>query len=219
MKRLSLVWLLGLPFLLGVAPFPHGYRTLKDDVNVRVDSTSMAQVIATLKKGEEVEVLEERYEWYRIRLPRRFTCYASAQFLEDLGAGKRRVGANILNLRSAPTQQSDVVGKAQKGDILNIIEKKAGWYKVVGYPYMLGWAHKNFFKPIQERYVRQEGVILYLKQRDCQANCLLKSDQKYPLKISSPRYQKFINKRVKIVGKKMRDGCEYLLVKKISFKR
>jgi SH3-like domain-containing protein len=219
MKRLNLIWLLIVPFVLGVAPFPHNYKTIKDDVNVRVDSTPMAQVIGTLKRGEEVEVLEERYEWYRIKLPRRFTCYVSAQFLEELGDGRAKVGATILNLRTAPTQQSDVIGKVQKGDLVSVIEKRAGWCKVTGYPYVRGWAHKTLFRRIEVRYIRQEGVILYLKQRNCPANCLLKSDQKYPLKIVSPRHQKFINKRVTIVGKKMNDGCEYVLVKKLSFKR
>ncbi|MDD5195634.1 MAG: SH3 domain-containing protein [Candidatus Omnitrophica bacterium] len=219
MKTRARLILLCLPLLLGAGFSGQYYRAIKDGVNVRLDSSPMSEVSGNLKKNELVEVLEERYDWYKIRLPKRFSCYVSAEFIQEIGPGKVKVNASLLNMRKDPSLDSYVIGKAKRGDILNIVGKKDGWYKVSGYPYAFGWAHKDFFKRVLERYVSQEGVILYFKQRNCEANCLLKNDKKYPLKIVSRRNQKFINKRVRIIAKKMTDGCDYLLVKKLCFKR
>ncbi|MBU2102853.1 MAG: SH3 domain-containing protein [Candidatus Omnitrophica bacterium] len=194
---------------------------VKSDINVRVDSTPMSEVIGTLQKSDEVQIVEERYGWCRVRLPKKFICYVAAEFLENMGDGKGRVSASLLNVRSQPGVDSYVLGTVRKGDVLSIIERVDGWYKVIGYPYVLGWVHRNLLALLpRARLVHQEGVILYLKaQRECPANCLLKSDQKYPLRISSPHHQKFINKKVRIIGRRVRGTCDYVVVKKLSFKR
>ena len=193
------------------------YRVVKEGINIRVDSTPMSSAIGLLQKNEAVEVLEERFDWYKIRLPKRFSCYVSAEFLEEAGPHKGKVIASSLNLRIEPSLQSYVVGRVKGGNSLSIIEKKNSWFKVKGYPHAFGWVNKNFLK--REKIFTEEGVVVPLTKRHCKANFLLRGKGKYPLYIRYKNYKKFMNKKVKVMGRKVNDGCAYLLVEKLSFKK
>ena len=157
--------------------YPSGnFEVIKNKINVRVDSTITSPSIGYLNKGEIVEVLEEKFSWLHIRLPERFTplekatdetvrssltgftCYVWEKYLKQAGANKAEVIAKRLNLRDKPSLESFVLGQAQQGDVLFIIEKKDGWCEVKGYPYLKGWVHKKFIRKLEEK--KKEVVLL-----------------------------------------------------------
>lgn len=133
-----------------VFSYPDQYEVLKDQINVREDSTTIAASLGYLNNGDVVTVVDEKYEWYKIILPQNFSYpyFVSAEFIKTIAETKGEVTASYLNIRSNPSLNSPVIGKIEKGKIVSLIEKKDNWYTIEGYPYVKGWVHKKFLKKV-----------------------------------------------------------------------
>lgn len=161
MKRFFLVFLL-IIFFLSPAPFSFSskYIVIKKRVNVRVDSTITSFSLGYLLKGEIVEVIKEKYDWYKITLPPRFNCFIFKEFTEKIGADKIKVIASEVNLRSSPSLEAFIIGKSPKGAVFPLVEELDQWVKIQGYPYLNGWVHKKLLKKQDD----QQTLSLLVKE-------------------------------------------------------
>jgi len=118
-------------------PLTPGPAVVKEkNVNVRGQAAINSEVIAHLKRGDHVQVLEEvtlkhaktdePSRWAKIALPTNSAAWANATFLDANGA----VTARKLNLRSGPGENYSVIGRVQKGATLKEIERKGDWIHV-----------------------------------------------------------------------------------------
>lgn len=137
------------------------YTVLKDSINVRVDSTVLSDSLGYLSQGDEVTVLGEKYDWYRIILPQRFTCYIAAEFAEKIESRLLKVTGSGVNLRSSPTLESPIIGVAPKDTTFRVLEYGKEWIKISGYPYAQGWVHKKFLK---EGETEKENLSLLVEE-------------------------------------------------------
>lgn len=208
--------------LFTLAQSAYSYYTAKvsdDKTNIRVDSTVESVSLGYLNKGEIVKVVEEKYGWCKVLLPQRMHCYVSSKFIRKISDNKVEVMASQLNLRSQPNEESYIVATVSKGTILFVKEwLKKDWIKVRGHPYMCGWVNKAFLGPLEKRHDTElSGIISIFKKRaDCKANYSLQSDKGvYLLRIDGMRKQTFLRKKVRIIGRKINEGCSYLAVNKI----
>lgn len=144
------------------------YITLKDKINVRVDSTVLSDSLGYILKDQKVTVLDEKYGWYKIRLPQNFTCYISKEFTKKVSSSEVEVTGSKVNLRNLPILEANIIGIAPKGARFKSTGQKGQWVKIYGYPYITGWAHGNFFQEIAEddiaSFVAQ--IILKLSKAD-----------------------------------------------------
>lgn len=136
-------------FLKTAYSFPL-YEVLKDQINVRLDSSISSSSLGFLIKGEKVEVLEKKFEWYKIRIPKRFIFYISKEFLKEIDENTAEVTAVILNVRDKPSLTANIVGKVQKGDILSVVERGEEWVKISAYPCLSGWVNETFMRKITD---------------------------------------------------------------------
>jgi len=128
-------------------------------INLRSDATTSAQIIATLNKGERVEVVSESYAWYKIRLPKDVPVYVRRNLATCIKYTDNRQGvaspllgqclsAKILkdhvNLRARPSEDSSILGVCDQNEIVNVISINNGWYKIEPLPASFGWVHKKF---------------------------------------------------------------------------
>jgi uncharacterized protein YgiM (DUF1202 family) len=189
----------------------------KDKINIRVDATAMSPVIGVLKRRERVKVIEERFDWYKIVLPKRFSAYAASEFLKEIENNKVEVIASKLNLRDSPSMSSYVIGQAEKGAVFFLRGKKGEWLEIRGYPHAYGWVNKNFLEK-SEKALKLEGVLFPYNGSDCEANYILKTDNKrYFLNIITKGKTKFTNQRVRIEGVETEGSCSYIVVYKLVF--
>lgn len=190
----------------------------KDKINVRVDATVASPALGYLAKGEIVSVIENKFDWSKIILPKRFSAYAASQFLKKLDDNKVEVLVSDLNLRNQPTLSSYTIGRADKGSVFFYRSQNNGWFELRGYPYIYGWVNKNFLTKLQKP-INAEGVILPLKTYACEANCILKTNTtEYLLNLLYKGKTKFMNKKVKIKGVQIKgSGCTYIYVYKLVF--
>jgi hypothetical protein len=190
----------------------------KDEINVRVDATVASPALGFLNKGEVVTILEDKFDWAKIILPKRFSAYAASQFLKKLDDNKVEVLVSDLNLRNQPSLSSYTIGRAEKGSVFFYRSQKNDWFEIRGYPYIYGWVNKNFLTKLQKP-INIEGIILPLKTNACEANCILKTDNtKYFLSLLYKGKTKFMNKKVRIAGVQIKgSGCTYVYVYKLVF--
>ncbi len=125
-----------------LAAAPALYEVANDKANVRIDSTISSESLGSLHKGEIVEVLDEKFDWYKVILPSTFSGYIFKDFVKLIDERRLEVNATNVNLRSQPTPNSSIIGKVNKGEVLNLVEYSGDWFKVKSYPYAVGWVHK-----------------------------------------------------------------------------
>lgn len=132
-----------------------------DNINVRSDATITAEVIYSLNKGEGIEVVSSAYDWYRIRLPKSAPSFIkkelalcisyktpeSTQLPAPQGIGSCRSAKVIkasVNIRSKPQESSAIIGKANDGEVVTVLQDTGSWYKIRPIDNSFGWIHKKF---------------------------------------------------------------------------
>ena len=83
------------------------YTVTKDNINIRADSTTSAQLLGSLSRNEKVVVIKKRFDWAKIILPKNFYCYLAEQFAEPSKKKKIKVSASGVNLRNLPSLKSE----------------------------------------------------------------------------------------------------------------
>ncbi len=115
-----------------------------DNINIRCDSNTNSAIIAKLAKGQRVEILLEKYDWYKIRLPRYAPAYIKKQFVEISDKRKAKVTANNVNIRLTPNDGAAIIGKSEQGEPIEVLAESGEWYKIEPVKNSFGWAHKQF---------------------------------------------------------------------------
>lgn len=136
------------------------YRVTTAKVNLRskAGSTSSETVIATIPKGETVQLVGKstKYSgWYYINYDGK-SGFVDGSFLttgssgdddddDDTGSGETRTVSTNLNLRSSPKiADGNVLTVISKGDQVTIISESNGWYKV-RYGSRTGYVKDGYF--------------------------------------------------------------------------
>ena len=108
----------------------------QNNVNVRGQAAINSEVVAHLKKGDKVTILEEvtikspktdePSKWAKISLPASTPVWVNASFLD----ASKAVVPKKLNLRSGPGENYSVLGRIPKGTVVKEVETKGDWLKI-----------------------------------------------------------------------------------------
>jgi len=111
-------------------------------LNVRSTSSLDAEVIGKLKKSEIVEIVGIEEKWYEIQFNESYG-FVSAKFINpQIKSGT--VVANLLNVRSLPNKESDVVGKLKKDKKVIVVDILEGWLRI---------KYKDAFAYVSAKYI------------------------------------------------------------------
>jgi uncharacterized protein YgiM (DUF1202 family) len=119
-------------------------RVSEDNLNVRADANTNSPVICKLPKGESVEIILERYDWYKIRLPKQAAVFVKKSLLEPIDEKTAKAKAENINVRALPNQVSAILGRLEKNEVVAIIKDKGEWLKIEPTANTFGWVHKKF---------------------------------------------------------------------------
>ncbi|MDD5255096.1 MAG: SH3 domain-containing protein [Candidatus Omnitrophica bacterium] len=125
---------------------PFRGEVTSEGINVRADATTTSEIVCTLKKDEPFEVVAERYGWYKIRLPKPAPLYIRKDMLEPLEGKTYQVSKENVNLRLRPNESALILGKADRGEVLTVLEEKEGWYRITPVPNSFAWVHAKFVR-------------------------------------------------------------------------
>jgi N-acetylmuramoyl-L-alanine amidase len=140
-------------------------------LNVRSRGSLDGKVVAKVYEGETYPIVEERNHWAKIEYKKGAYGWVAAWYLDRQGLESGSFAENgtieILydgtNLRKRPSVQSEVVQRANKGDVFQTSELTNGWYKVrLGNgetAYVAGWIVETKDKAQQvERPAGEENL-------------------------------------------------------------
>lgn len=109
----------------------------QNNVNVRGQASINSEVIARLRQGQPITILEditlkapkqdEPARWYRISLPTNVSVWVHSAFVDP---GNKTVKAGRLNMRGGPGENYSVLGRVEKGAVVNVIDTKGVWLKI-----------------------------------------------------------------------------------------
>ncbi|GAA0354746.1 SH3 domain-containing protein [Caldalkalibacillus horti] len=115
-------------------------KAIVDSLNVRSGPGTSFKLTAQIKPEQSFRVLKDDGEWVEIQLNENESGWV-AKWLVDISEQdvqsatelrqKAFVQANILNVRSKPDlTSSEIIGKLNQGQELNILQITDGWYKI-----------------------------------------------------------------------------------------
>lgn len=111
-------------------------------LNVRASSSLDSEVIGKLKKNELIEIVGIEEKWYEIQFNEDYG-FVSAKFINpQIKSGTVR--ANLLNVRSLPNKDSDVVGKLKKDKKVIVVDILEGWFRI---------KYKDTFAYVSAKYI------------------------------------------------------------------
>lgn len=127
-----------------------------NNINVRSDATVSAEIICALNKNYRVEVIQEFYGWYKIRLPQNAPSYIKKNLVAcsniQSAAENRCKNAKVLkdrvNIRLHPNESSPIIGVVEKNELVNILNDKGDWYRIEPVQTSFGWINKRFVNKV-----------------------------------------------------------------------
>jgi len=136
--------------------FPKVGYIKNDGAIVKAGDNINFENLCTLSKSDSVKVIERRYSWFRILLPRKASLYVNKDYVvltsDEKGIGI--INANNVNLRAGAGTRYSIIGQISKPEKISILSEEAGWYKIEP-PYgTTGWMHSSQIALAEENEVK-----------------------------------------------------------------
>jgi SH3-like domain-containing protein len=165
-KTSSLAFVLITCLVLPLTAADKIHKAIKQGVNIRLDSTSLSESIGTLSSQDKVRVIDEKYNWCKIKLPARLSCWVWSEFIETDEKNRGEVEANNLNIRNQPSLDGKIIGSLNKNDKIKIKSKKKDWLEISCYQHAYGWVHSKLLEEVtqEEKKVNPYKQIAELSQ-------------------------------------------------------
>ncbi|HTZ11344.1 MAG TPA: SH3 domain-containing protein, partial [Candidatus Margulisiibacteriota bacterium] len=80
------------------APYLFQGQISSNNINVRTDSTAGSDSICIVNRGDYIEVIQEQYDWYKIRLPANAPSFVKKDLLEPIDEKNAKVIGNNVNI-------------------------------------------------------------------------------------------------------------------------
>ncbi len=124
--------------------FPFVGEISRGPVNIRAGANTNFEIVAKLAKADEVVVLAQNFEWYKIQLPLTATAFIRADYIKEHSNNIGEVVGDKVNLRCQPKAEASPLGQMRQGDLVKLIEKASDWWKIEPPAAAVAWVHKDF---------------------------------------------------------------------------
>ncbi|MBU4342725.1 MAG: SH3 domain-containing protein [Candidatus Omnitrophica bacterium] len=116
-----------------------------DGSNVRAGDNVNFESLCKLDKLDPVKIIDKRYSWFKIALPKKAQVYISSDYVDVLSEEMRtgQVNALRVSLRAGPGTKYSILGQVSKPEEIDMISEKDGWYRIVPPDGTRGWIHEN----------------------------------------------------------------------------
>jgi len=127
-----------------------GYCRLKSDQDLWSGPSSNFRVLKRAGSGTLLEIIAQKGDYFRVRVPAGFRCYISAEFIAYGNDMIGSVTGSRVNLRSVPSFEGDYpLMKVDRGDTLRVWERKGDWVRVEAPPEAFAYILKGAVVPVQ----------------------------------------------------------------------
>lgn len=125
-------------------------------LNIRSGPGTDYNKIDKAYKGNVLQILEKSNGWYKVKLANGNIGWGSGQYIDiksqevplspaPMKGNKGKIIANPrLNIRSGPNTSYPIKAKASYGEVVELIEKSNGWYKIKRTDGTIGWGSGDY---------------------------------------------------------------------------
>ena len=128
--------------------FPFVGRINSDNVNVRAGQSNNFEKLIQLSENAEVVVVDKKYSWYKIRLPRQAKAYIFSKFVKIIDEDKNKgivIGSRI-NVRAGKGTNYSILGQVNAGDEVLVLSHEKEWLQIEPLKSMHGWVADEFLE-------------------------------------------------------------------------
>lgn len=167
-RALLISFLLWLPFSFAFAQnfTPFQGKINADDINIRTSSTINAQVICKARKGTQVFVVSQAYEWYKVQLPKNAAIFVNKIFLAPVSEKpasaltsaplnnqpqpqSAKVIKDNVNVRLSASEKSSIIGKLNLDQAVTVLNITGDWAQILPVENSYGWVNQKFVDKIE----------------------------------------------------------------------
>jgi len=180
--------------------FPKAGYVKNDGAIVKAGDNANFENLCALSKSDSVKIIERRYSWFKILLPRKAALYVSKDYV-TLTSDEKGIGiinASNVNLRAGAGTRYSIVGQISKPEKISILSEESGWYKIEP-PYgTAGWVlssqitlaeedsqAKNSEQKIAAREVKEEKaappISAPVQKKETTGSAAVRLGANYPL--------------------------------------
>lgn len=156
-------WLLKMGTSMGMMLIPsmlwaNAFGTVNADLlNVRKVPATTGEVVAKVKSGETLEIVESADGWYKVKLPNAELAYVKDDFL-SITRIQGTTKVNNQNLRTYPSlTKSSIMMKIPLGAKVNILYQVDNFYKI-SYNGVIGFAYAEYIDVPFNTYVLKQKI-------------------------------------------------------------
>lgn len=100
------------------------------NVNIRAEASTETKSLGKLQKGDVVEILESKNDWYKIKTKSGVTGYVAGWLINVNQSSTATISEDVVNIRSGAGTHFDRIAQCKKGDKVTIIATEGDWYQV-----------------------------------------------------------------------------------------
>lgn len=120
----------------------------EDRLRLRQEPSRDGRIIGHLAQGETVLVIGEEGGWKQV-VTEDAIGWAAASYLapaeaRSISQQTGTVAADSLNVRAEPSLHAPRIGRLVRGEEVDIVEKKPGWYKIASSTGLGGWVSSTY---------------------------------------------------------------------------
>lgn len=111
-----------------------GIVNANSGLRLRAEASITAQILATAHRGDSVVIVERCGDWYKVEYNLQtgymFGEYLTVKERENVELGDGAIDAVLVNMRSGPSTNYDIVTQLTEGSKVSVFGFNCGWYKV-----------------------------------------------------------------------------------------
>lgn len=132
-------------------------------LNVRSGPSTNTSILSTIKKGDLVEILSTNNGWHNIRLSNGQLAYVSSNYITESTTNTPTssiktgfVSTSVLNVRSGPSTNTNILSTLEKGDLIEILSTNNGWHNIKLPNGQLAYVSSNY---ISDTPTTKTGIV------------------------------------------------------------
>ncbi len=125
---------------------PRSATVLRNQVNIRAGGGLNFEVLGQLDKAVSVLVIDEKYGWYKIKLPDEALSFVYQDYVRQ-----GIVTADKLRVRAGCGSNFNVLGILKKGQSVNVLSREGDWLRIIPPENCSGWVKKDYLRLSEKR--------------------------------------------------------------------
>ncbi|MBU2541195.1 MAG: SH3 domain-containing protein [Candidatus Omnitrophica bacterium] len=145
--------------------FPFIGRIKAERVNVRSGPHLNFETLGKVKKGQDITVVGEKQDWYKVRVPSNFSVFVDYKFVQKRTEPVGVVKGKRVNVRAKPNLKATLLGQLNKGEIVTIRGQNNEWLKIAPTPNCFAWIKAEFVNYIRAGLAKEPADEIELVKK------------------------------------------------------